>query len=124
MVLLDDILWKCNTVMARCVVDKANMLANIESQNGLVMAEKVMLALVDEGMHRDEAHEALRTASMTSLEKGVNLLETCRADPSITDLIDGVTSRPSLTRIATWGSAESSWMPLSKGQGPSSSQQV
>ena len=48
MVLLDDILWKCNTVMARCVVDKANMLANIESQNGLVMA-KVMLALVDEG---------------------------------------------------------------------------
>ena len=42
MVLLDDILWKCNTVMARCVVNKANMLANIESQNGLVMAEKVM----------------------------------------------------------------------------------
>ena len=89
MVLLDDILWKCNTVMARCVVNKANMLANIESQNGLVMAEKVMLALVDEGMHRDEAHEALRTASMTSLEKGVNLLETCKADPSITNLIDG-----------------------------------
>ena len=53
------------------------------------MAEKVMLALVDEGMHRDEAHEALRTASMTSLEKGVNLLETCKADPSITNLIDG-----------------------------------
>ena len=89
MVLLDDILWKCNTVMSRCVVDKEKMLANIEAQNGLVMAEKVMLALVDEGMHRDEAHEALRTASMLALERGENLLETCRADPSITNLIDG-----------------------------------
>ena len=89
MVLLDDILWKCNTVMSRCVVDKEKMLANIEAQNGLVMAEKVMLALVDEGMHRDEAHEALRIASMLCLERGENLLETCRADPSITNLIDG-----------------------------------
>ena len=29
MILLDDILWKCNRVMSRCVVDQERMLANI-----------------------------------------------------------------------------------------------
>ena len=63
------------------------MLANIESQHGLVMAEKVMLALVDVGMHRDSAHEALRLASMKALNDGCNLLETCLSDPQIMELM-------------------------------------
>ena len=45
MILLDDILAKSDKVMGKCVVDVERMLANIESQNGLVMAEKIMLAL-------------------------------------------------------------------------------
>ena len=45
--------------MAKCVVDTKNMLANIERQNGLVMAEKVMIELVDGGIPRDEAHETI-----------------------------------------------------------------
>jgi len=89
MILLDDILVKCDTVMSRCVVDKDRMRDNIDSQNGLVMAEKVMLALVDEGMHRDVAHEALRTASMLSLNKRINLHEACKLDSEITALISG-----------------------------------
>ena len=89
MILLDDILVKCDTVMSRCVVDKDRMRENIDSQNGLVMAEKVMLALVDEGMHRDVAHEALRTASMLSLNKRINLHEACKLDSEITALISG-----------------------------------
>jgi adenylosuccinate lyase len=87
MILLDDILWKCNRVMSRCVVDQERMLANIESQHGLVMAEKVMLALVDVGMHRDAAHEALRVASMKALSDGCNLLETCKLDTQIMSLV-------------------------------------
>ena len=87
MILLDDILWKCNRVMSRCVVDQERMLANIKSQHGLVMAEKVMLALVDVGMHRDAAHEALRVASMKALNDGCNLLETCMLDVQIMELM-------------------------------------
>ena len=87
MILLDDILWKCNRVMSRCVVDRERMLANIESQQGLVMAERVMLALVDVGMHRDAAHEALRVASMKAVNDGCNLLETCMLDSQIMSLV-------------------------------------
>ena len=77
MILLDDILAKSDKVMGKCVVDVERMLANIESQNGLVMAEKIMLALVDEGIHRDQAHEILRAASMVAVAENSHLREIC-----------------------------------------------
>ena len=83
MILLDDILAKTDRVMSKCVVDAERMLANIESQNGLVMAEKIMLALVDEGIHRDQAHEILRAASMIAVAENRHLREICCEDESV-----------------------------------------
>lgn len=83
MILLDDILAKSDRVMSKCVVDAKRMLANIESQNGLVMAEKIMLALVDEGIHRDQAHEILRAASMIAVAENRHLREICGEDESV-----------------------------------------
>ena len=83
MILLDDILAKSDRVMSKCVVDAERMLANIESQNGLVMAEKIMLALVDEGIHRDQAHEILRAASMIAVAENRHLREICGDDESV-----------------------------------------
>ena len=85
MILLDDILAKSDRVMSKCVVDAKRMLANIESQNGLVMAEKIMLALVDEGIHRDQAHEILRAASMIAVAENRHLREICGEDESVRD---------------------------------------
>ena len=84
MILLDDILAKSDRVMGKCVVDADRMLANIESQNGLVMAEKIMLALVDEGIHRDQAHEILRAASMVAVAENRHLREICGEDEAVT----------------------------------------
>ena len=84
MILLDDILAKSDRVMGKCVVDADRMLANIETQNGLVMAEKIMLALVDEGIHRDQAHEILRAASMVAVAENRHLREICGEDESVT----------------------------------------
>ena len=83
MILLDDILAKSDKVMGKCVVDVERMLANIESQNGLVMAEKIMLALVDEGIHRDQAHEILRAASMVAVAENRHLREICGEDDAV-----------------------------------------
>ncbi|MBT4059412.1 MAG: adenylosuccinate lyase [Euryarchaeota archaeon] len=88
-VLLDDVMVKCNRVLSKLAVDKENMLRNIENQNGLVMAEKIMLALVDNGIPRDEAHEVLRSASMESLEKGIHLEDVCAMTPTISAIFDG-----------------------------------
>ncbi|MDP6905947.1 MAG: adenylosuccinate lyase [Candidatus Thalassarchaeaceae archaeon] len=84
-ILLDDILAKCNRVMSKCVVDSARMRQNIDSQQGLVMAEKVMIELVDAGFPRDHAHEILRAASMTATSTGQDLRNVCEDISEITE---------------------------------------
>ena len=88
MILLDDVIAKCDKVLSGLVVDRNRMRENIESQNGLIMAEKIMLELVDRGMPRDMAHEELRSASMVAVETGSNLEEVCRNSESIMKLFD------------------------------------
>ncbi|MFL2532374.1 MAG: adenylosuccinate lyase [Candidatus Thalassarchaeum sp.] len=83
MILLDDILAKTDRVLSNLVVDSSRMRANIDSQKGLVMAEKVMLALVDRGVARDKAHEMLREASMVALSSGDTLEAVCAKDSGI-----------------------------------------
>ncbi len=88
MILLDDVIAKCDRVLSGLIVNRAKMKENIESQNGLIMAEKVMLELVDRGMPRDMAHEVLRSASMIAVESGSNLEAVCRDSESIMNLFD------------------------------------
>ncbi len=90
-VLLDDVMMKCDRVLSKLVVDKNNMKRNIDNQNGLVMAEKLMLALVDNGIPRDEAHEVLRSASMESVSKGMHLQDVCSMTPTISSTFDADT---------------------------------
>ena len=88
MILLDDILAKTDRVLSNLVVDSSRMRANIDSQKGLVMAEKVMLALVDRGVARDEAHEMLREASMVALSSGDTLEAVCAKDSGISGIFN------------------------------------
>ena len=88
MVLLDDIMIKTNRVMRNLSVDANRMRDNIESQNGMVMAEKVMLALVDKGVSREEAHEILRAASMQAISDGKGLHAACSNDEAISSVFN------------------------------------
>lgn len=81
--LLEDVLHKTADVLLNSWVDRARMMQNITAQRGLVMAEKVMLALVDKGMARDEAHEMLRSASMQAIEGQEELIDICSRTPAI-----------------------------------------
>ena len=83
MILLDDVISKCDKVLSGLVVDRERMRKNIVDQKGLIMAEKVMLELVDRGMPRDRAHEELRSASMQAVESSSNLQEICRNSDGI-----------------------------------------
>ena len=88
MVLLDDIMMKTDRVMRNLTIDAVRMRKNIESQNGMVMAEKVMLALVERGVTREDAHEILRSASMQALSAGKGLHAACSEDGVVSSLFD------------------------------------
>jgi adenylosuccinate lyase len=106
MILLDDILAKCQKVLGGMDVNSERMLENIESQNGLIMAEKVMLELVERGMAREDSHETLRKASIEAIENGYNLEEACRKDPEISKLIDSESLQSMFDPRSHLGSSE------------------
>lgn len=81
--LAEDVMAKTADVLTNMWVDKERCLANIHAQKGLVMAEKVMIELVDHGVARDEAHEVLREASFTALANGEELIDVCSRTPTI-----------------------------------------
>ena len=81
--LAEDVMAKTADVLTNMWVDKDRCLANIHSQKGLVMAEKVMIELVDHGVPRDEAHEVLREASFTALANDEELIDVCSRTPAI-----------------------------------------
>ena len=87
MILLDDIIVKCTSIMKNLVINREQMKINLENQRGLIMAEKVMLELVDRGVSRDIAHEILREASMNTIENQSNLKSECMNNQIIKEKI-------------------------------------
>ncbi|MDR3074435.1 MAG: adenylosuccinate lyase [Candidatus Methanoplasma sp.] len=74
-VLLDEMIWKMNRVFMGLEVHADRMLQNIESAQGMIMAEPVMMKLTEKGIGRQDAHEMVREASMAAVRKGINLRE-------------------------------------------------
>jgi adenylosuccinate lyase len=64
--MLSDMAW----VMQGLHVDPERMLANLESTGGLFFSQKVLTALVDHGMARDDAYKVVQRAANDTWEQG------------------------------------------------------
>lgn len=64
--LSDDILAKTDEIFSHLVIRPERMRENMEESQGMIMAESVMIALVEKGMGRQEAHELIRGISLKS----------------------------------------------------------
>jgi adenylosuccinate lyase len=94
-VLTDDILAKTDEVFSNLAVRPDNMKKNLESSKGLIMAEAVMIALVEKGFGRQDAHAIVRKASIEAEKKGVNLKDVLLAAKAI----KGVMSAKELCKV-------------------------
>jgi len=72
-ILTDEILKKMNWIFEGLEVHRDKMLQNIESSQGLVMAEPLMMKLTEKGVGRQDAHEIIRESSMIAVEKNMHL---------------------------------------------------
>lgn len=82
-ILLHYALVRIQRLIENLVVDEERMLANLESTNGLVYSQAVLLALIDSGLTRDEAYRLVQRNAMKTWDGDGTLLENLLADPDV-----------------------------------------
>ncbi|MEO0248024.1 MAG: adenylosuccinate lyase [candidate division WOR-3 bacterium] len=86
-IVADYMLAKSIDVLKNLEFKPENIKRNLNMTRGLIMAENVMMALVDKGMGRQEAHELVRKGSMKVYETGELFIEVLRKDPQVAKLL-------------------------------------
>lgn len=86
-ILTDYMLLSMSGIMSELEFFPKNIERNLHLTNGLVMAERVMIALANAGMGRQEAHELVRNASIRSLHTGKHLKQVLSSDKHVRKLI-------------------------------------
>ena len=67
-------------------IDTARMRANIDTTDGMVMAQRIVLALAD-SIGREEAEERVRLAAERAIDEGVGFSEALQADEVLAPLL-------------------------------------
>ncbi len=96
---LHYMLVKFNGLVRDLVVDADRMIANLESTRGLVFSQAVLLALIDQGMTRDQAYRIVQTHAMTAWDTGQSLQELLAAEPLVALTDDSLAACFSLERV-------------------------
>jgi adenylosuccinate lyase len=77
------------------------MALNLESTNGLIFSQAVLLALVDSGLSRDHAYGLVQRNAMKAWDGEGNLRDLLEADADVTLSDDDLARCFSLDRIVT-----------------------
>ena len=84
---LDFLLARLTSVIENLVVYPEQMQANLDELGGLVFSQRVLLALTQAGMTREDAYAAVQRNAMESWSKGVSFLNLLKADSELNSLI-------------------------------------
>ena len=120
----DYLLGKLEWILDGLVVYPERMLANLESTRGLIYSSRVLLALVDTGMSREDAYAIVQRNAMgvwddiQQARDGATYRELLAADPEV--IAAGSPTRSS-TRSSTRGRSSRAWAWCSSGSTHSSS---
>ena len=86
-VALDFALHRLARLVEGLEVDAARMLANLESTQGLIHSQRVLLALTEAGLERQAAYAIVQHHALRAWRERVPLLDLLRADPEVTGRI-------------------------------------
>ena len=86
---LDYILSIFTRIVKDLRVNSDRMWANVESSRGLIFSQRVLLALVDRGMGREDAYKVVQRNAMRSWDAGEDFRDLLRADVEATQWLPG-----------------------------------
>jgi len=84
---LDFALNRMAGVVEQLVVYPARMKANLDALGGLVFSQRVLLALTQKGMSREDSYAAVQRNAMEAWRGNASLLALCRADKQIREYL-------------------------------------
>ena len=87
-VTLDFALARLAGVVDRLVVYPERMREHLDALGGLIHSQRVLLALVEAGMSREDAYAAVQRNAMAVWEKGGDFLALLQGDAEVTRLLD------------------------------------
>ena len=89
-VTLDFALARLTSVVDRLIVYPENMRRNLEALGGVIHSQRVLLALTQADVSREDAYAAVQDNAMKAVESGTGFLELLKRDERVTDaLSDG-----------------------------------
>ena len=87
-VTLDFALMRLAGVMDRLVVYPEAMQRNLDATGGLIHSQRVMLALTQNGVAREEAYAIVQRNAMAAWREGGSFLERLKTDAEVTNALD------------------------------------
>jgi len=82
-IVLDFMLHRLTNMLDRLVVYEDRMRANLESNGGLFFSQRVLLALTESGVDRDEAYRLTQRNAMAVWSEGSSFKDRLAADPEV-----------------------------------------
>ncbi len=82
-ILIDYMLVRLTTILENLVVYPSRMIANLNITGGLVYSQRLLLALVDRGVDRKAAYEAVQEAAMEAWQGNGDFQELIQKNPFI-----------------------------------------
>jgi adenylosuccinate lyase len=74
-------------IISDMVVHEDRMMQNLESTRGLVFSPRVMLLLVEQGVDRDAAYDAVQRNSMRSWDEELDFRDLIKTDPVVSEKV-------------------------------------
>jgi adenylosuccinate lyase len=85
--LIDFMLNRVTWLVDNLVVHEDRMKANLDITKGLYDSEKVMLALIDKGMAREDAYAIIQKAAFTAFDTGTDFVDVLLQDKQVSRLL-------------------------------------
>jgi adenylosuccinate lyase len=85
---LDYMLDRFTWIVEGLVVHPERMLRNLESSHGLVFSHRLLLALIEAGLPRDDAYRLVQGHAMQAWEEEADFAQLVRNDPEISGRTD------------------------------------
>ena len=85
--LLDYMLYRFKNVINNLVVYEDQMLKNIAKTNGIIYSQRVMSALIDKSMSREQAYDLIQNIAMNAYDKGISFKELILNDKEVSQYL-------------------------------------